>query len=238
MSKIEQVLYIYLPNNEQSVREKQVFEQFAQALSIESTEFQGFDHIASDEVYKRVNVFRGSESAPKGAGTACCHSGHIAMWDYIVKTQKTTAIFEHDCHPLATFDHFDIPDYALVVLGLRVENYDTYAPPRLVNSLYQVDHVGGSHGYALTPKTAEFLVNDIRQRGIQDSIDQWLFMRVKENHIGKYHDIKLYIADPPPCVVVYNDINGNIKQSTVRKSTAPNYNLTVTPGFAAGMKNG
>lgn len=237
--KIEKIIYGWMPNNELSRAEKEEFEIQAKKLGCKYSLHENFDHIPTPEVYQKVNTFKannGITKGPGGAGTASNFCSHISIWHKIVKENKPCAIFEHDARPVINFENLiEVNDNEIVLLGPRVPNLEYYSFPENVKiKYYEVEHHAGSHAYAITPKTAHDLINHIEKDGVNDSIDQWLFLRLKKMHVGKMLNLSLKVCDPPVAVAVF----GNKKSSIGRvfgSSNQPTDNLYTTPGFTSGI---
>ena len=92
----------------------------------------------------------------------------------------------------------------------------------------EVDRWEGTHAYAITPNTAQMLLDFIDEYGINDSIDGQLGMR-------NIFDMRMRAVDPPPAVAV---VSGD-RQSTIELSgNAATWNAYSTDGFRAGLKAG
>jgi len=86
-----------------------------------------------------------------------CTAGHIKIWQMIVDSGEPGAVLE---------------------LGPRIEFEDDYKFPwGAINDYVDVDRWEGTHAYAITPKTAQFLLDSIKKHGLNDSIDGQLGMR-------------------------------------------------------------
>lgn len=245
MNNIQQVFYHYTPSIEQSMKEKNEFEIYAKKIdldyilmesfvptkSIEETEQvigKYFPYLLPLEKHRWPNIL--------GSGTGANFNSHLLMWEKIVESGKTTAIFEHDARPLIKFDHFDLPDNFILILGPRIMDVKDYTPSRLCDKFYQIERHGGSAAYAITPKTAEMFIDHVKKEGIYDSLDQMFFLRLN----NKSSKIPMAVADPPPCVVVVGE-NDKIKKSTLGRVSdngmQSDLNLYITPGFKEGLKN-
>jgi hypothetical protein len=104
----------------------------------------------------------------------------------------------------------DIPDNKMVVLGYKVTNPTRYdwikaGPPKQI-----IDIVGheGAHAYAITKKTARFLVDEIERQGIYSAVDNDYFLRGQRRTA-----VPLAIASPTPAI-------GWLRKSTIWTSSA------------------
>jgi len=235
---IEQIFYGYMPNNPLSAKLKETFVNQCDKLGLEYTLHANFDHVEDTmQLYRDLGTYH--NGGPKGPGTASNYASHLHMWKLAAGSGLTTAFFEHDCFPLIDFTHMELPNDHIVCLGPRVPSLDFYTPPKPADKYYKILNNAGGHGYAMTAKTAEKIVNHVEKEGVMDSIDQWFFMRQKSNHIGKYLDIDLLAVDPPPCVCVYGDVDGGVMETTrsSKDKYQPTYNFYETPGFIEGKNN-
>lgn len=242
--KIEKIIYGWMPDNEISIKEKNEFVEQADKLKCNYILHENFDHVPTPDVYEKVNTYRndnGVTKGPAGAGTASNFCSHISIWHRIVKENIPCAVFEHDARPVINFENLiDIDDGMIMLLGPRIDRLDRYQFPDMEIKYYNVSNHAGSHAYAITPKTASMLIEHVEKEGINDSIDQWLFLRQKPIHIEKFLKLFLVVCDPPVAVAVYGDEQGK-KESSVGRSSGPpgqpEYNLYMTPGFKEGIMN-
>jgi len=249
MSKIEQYYYLYTPSSEISVKEKNEFGKYASKLNLEYETIESFVPTSSiEETYDIVKeklpfllpLEKHTWSNLLGSGTGACGCSNYYMWQKVVETNKTTVIFEHDARPLIHFDHIEIPDNCIVVLGPRVTDINSYFPPRKADTYYRVERHGGSAAYAITPKTAKLLIDHLSEYGIYDDVDQTFFLRSNSKSVSNYIEVPILAVEPPPCVVVVGE-NGKLKKSTLGRVSdngiASDVNLYITPGFKEGLKN-
>lgn len=144
-----------------------------------------------------------------------CSAGHVKMWKKLVDSNDDAAIIlEHDALMLHQID-LKLPENTIVCLGYKLEDPDKYnhvkaGPP---NKIIEVKKHRGSHAYAITRGTAEFLINEIRDFGsMLGCIDQQYFSRNKSKTKSK-----LAIADPTPAI-------GWLRKSTIwTKSSTKNF---------------
>jgi hypothetical protein len=98
----------------------------------------------------------------------------------------------------------------MVVLGYKVTTPTRYdwikaGPPKQI-----IDIVGheGAHAYAITKKTARFLVDEIERQGIYSAVDNDYFLRGQRRTA-----VPLAIASPTPAI-------GWLRKSTIWTSSA------------------
>lgn len=161
--------------------------------------------------------------------TFSCNGGHYRIWKKIVESGEAGVVFEHDVVVKQDFTTLEPLDGEILWLGPRIHSMDDYKYPDGWEMKYvEVDRWEGTHAYAITPKTAQMLLDYIDEHGINDSIDGQLGMR-------NIFDMKMRAVDPPPVVAV---VSGN-RQSTIELSgNAATWNAYSTDGFRAGLKIG
>ena len=147
---------------------------------------------------------------PAGEKAECCSAGHGSIWKKIAEGEDEAAIIlEHDALMLQPVD-IDIPDYCIVVLGYKVgrpEMYDhlSAGPPK---ELIAINGHEGAHAYAMTKKTAQFLIQEITEKGLLGCIDNAYFIRGQRRTA-----IPLAMASPTPAI-------GWLRKSTIWDASA------------------
>lgn len=159
-----------------------------------------------------------------------CTVAHALMWNAIAKMNPdyAVAIFEHDVIVKNRIDNFEVPDFCTVAMGYRVENEKDYEPIGDVERLVQIDNFQGAHSYAITPKTAQYLIDFLKlNKQFGTSIDTLLF-------ILNLVKLTLVVADPPPAICVFGE-----RMSVNRfKAPQPTYNQreSITKDFMEGVE--
>ena len=158
-----------------------------------------------------------------------CNAGHYRIWKMIVESGEPSVVLEHDAIIKQSFKTLEPVDGEILWLGPRILNMDDYTYPDGWETKYlEVDRWEGTHAYAITPKTAQMLLDYINEYGINDSIDGQMGMR-------NIFDMRMRAVDPPPVVAVVS----NDRQSTIEDSkVAAKWNAYSTDGFRAGLKAG
>lgn len=126
-------------------------------------------------------------------GNACCTASHVKAWRRILEIDKPCAILEHDAYVFKNFRNFEVPDDCLVHLGPRMRDTKTYIPRGRVKRLIKIPQSIGTHGYAITPKTAQKLIDGMESSGMIYGVDHYLFM---SNACG----LDIIAADPYPLI--------------------------------------
>ena len=125
-----------------------------------------------------------------------CTAGHIKIWRMIVESGEAGVILEHDAIIKAPLSSLEVSDDTILWLGPRIEYENDYVFPIGVNTTnIEVDRWEGTHAYAITPKTAQHLLDCMKKYGLNDSIDGQLGMR-------NMFDMKFQAVDPPVAVAV------------------------------------
>lgn len=189
------------------------------------------EFLKPDEAFKSVGTFR-TPNYNNTMGNCCCHSSMIKCWRRIIELQKTCLILEHDALIVGDVKTLDIPDMAVVTFGFRVKDIKHYKPIGPAEKLHKLNKSIGCHAYAITPKTAEWLVEDVEKNGVSVGVDRWLMMQTKSG-------LPLYACEPPQAVCWPRCSTSNFSETDVDKhyeaaprGTVANYD--VTPAWKKG----
>ena len=157
-----------------------------------------------------------------GQKAMCCTAGHFAIWKRIAEgTDNIGIVLEHDAIMLQRPCKFiTIPENTIVVLGYKISDPENYkheeaGPP---TDLIPIIGHEGAHAYAMTRRTAQFLINEISQKGIRSAVDNDYFIRGQRRTA-----MQLHIASPTPAL-------GWIRESTIWAKSASN-NYEFIPSF-------
>jgi len=159
-----------------------------------------------------------------------CTTGHLAIWKKIVAEHRgAVAIFEHDAIVKRNFLDVDVADNEIAFLGYRVDHRDDYECIDDPFVKVPVRKFEGTHGYAITPNTAERclkVVDSWVTLPLGISIDFYLGV---QNRFG----LNMIVVDPAPIIAPQED-----KQSTTQpEGKVARYNMSPPPGFVKGLKN-
>ena len=149
-----------------------------------------------------------------------CSAGHGAIWKKIADGPDNVGIvLEHDAVVLHNFDESLIPEKMIVALGYKLTEpwrYDHEAAGPPYGLLGIVGHEG-AHAYAMTKKTAQFLVAEIEERGTLGAVDNAYFITGQRRTA-----VPLSLLHPTPAI-------GYLRESTIwRASAAVNYKFVET----------
>ena len=166
-----------------------------------------------DEAWAQIKTPLPSKKAGN-AGAQCCFSGHIKIWEMIAESGEAGIVLEHDGMMLHKPD-IDIPDDVIITLGYKLEDISRYdhvkaGPPTEIVDVRGKGHEG-SHAYAITPKTAENLLDEVSKSGVVRPLDNQYFL------VSRKTRVPIRIMSPTPAI-------GWIRESTIqRKSGTKNY---------------
>lgn len=161
-------------------------------------------------------------------GALYATAGHLKIWNDIANSNKPSIILEHDAvFKSIDFDLNLLEDFMIFWLGPRVEKIDDYKFPEEQISYNEVKRFEGVHAYAITPKTAEYLVSSWEEDGFTDSIDGALAMR-------NWYELTMVALDPPPLVAVVN--RDGLNQSSI-EATPALWNAENMSGFLSGLSS-
>lgn len=154
-----------------------------------------------------------------------CSAGHGAIWKKIADGDDEVGIvLEHDALLLHK-PTVKIPDGLLVVLGYKLTDPSRYdhkaagTPTSLIN----ITGHEGAHAYMMTKNTAQFLVNEIEEKGVLGAVDNAYFIRGQRRT-----SVPLAIMSPTPAI-------GWLRESTIWSSSAA-VNYEFIPSFAEYYK--
>jgi FkbM family methyltransferase len=150
-----------------------------------------------DELWKDSNIIKDYQSTIQPPNASASES-HFRIWKRIVENKETAIILEHDAlmlHPV----NMNIPHGKLVNLGYKLYDHQRYnakaaGPP---TELIDIEHHHGCHAYAITYKTAEMLLDQLKQKGLQIACDNMFFIRDWDRFKS---DVPLAIMSPTPAI--------------------------------------
>jgi glycosyltransferase involved in cell wall biosynthesis len=124
--------------------------------------------------------------------SACCTHGHFEIWKKIAEGNETAIIMEHDAIMLQPVD-IEIPDGAIVTLGYKLRDISRYTNQNGPDKIVPVKTHRGAHAYAITPKTAKMLLEELKEKGCHVCIDTMYFRRLDPKYTS---EIPLMLTDP------------------------------------------
>jgi hypothetical protein len=154
--------------------------------------------------YYTAQLERGVDTINKAFS---CTMGHYKIWQKIVESGESGVVLEHDAIVKADYTLLQPVDGEILWLGPRIELEHDYNYPTGVEEVYyEVDRYEGTHAYAITPNTAQQLIENLKLYGFHDSIDGQLGMR-------NMFDMKFRVMDPPFVVAVLGNRSSCIEQT-------------------------
>lgn len=126
-----------------------------------------------------------------------CSAGHAKIWKMIADSGEDGVVFEHDAVMLHEINDIEIPDNMICVLGYKVKdpqnyNHEMAGPPDSIRDLAGHE---GAHAYAITPKTAQKLLDEIEEVGVWSAVDNQFFLRDQRKS-----KVPMGILDPTPAI--------------------------------------
>lgn len=153
---------------------------------------------------------------------ASCTATHYDIWKRIVDNNECAIILEHDAVMLHSVD-IEIPDGVICALGYKFTDITVYdhvsaGPPKEIIS---IDSHQGAHSYCITAKTAQMMLEELKQSGSLVAIDNSHFNRDDDKYSSK---IELAIVSPTPCI-------GWLRESTIWADGALEMNAPLIDSF-------
>lgn len=129
-------------------------------------------------------------------GALCCSAGHYKLWNMIVESGEPGVVLEHDAIVKYDYSSMSPKDGEVLWLGPRIDlEYDYNVPLNPEYVYVELDRFEGTHAYAITPKTAQYLIDKFKRYGFNDSLDGQMAMR-------NIFEVNMATIDPPPVVAV------------------------------------
>lgn len=188
MSTNPQIAFILRHDHPISIKYSETCALTCENIGLKYEFFEGYSNISKHEVWRQLDLFKipnnisDQPAGSHGAKSACCTSSHQKIWKKIVDENIPSAIIlEHDAVMLHSLN-INIPE-GLVALGYRVNSLDQYdynraGPPK---NYVTISKHAGSHAYAITNKTANDYVSELKKYGPRGCIDMHYFQSGKRN---------------------------------------------------------
>jgi GR25 family glycosyltransferase involved in LPS biosynthesis len=201
-------------------------------IGLSWTYFNGYHKMDGRMAFGKTGIknlptseYRYTENVSAADKAMCCTAGHFSIWKNIADGLEDVGIvLEHDALMLQPLT-IDIPENRIVVLGYKVSDPQKYnhvkaGPPQQI-----IDIIGheGAHAYAITKKTARYLIDELERQGIYSAVDNDYFL-VKQRRTS----VPLSIASPTPAI-------GWLRQSTIWNNSAAR-NYPFIPSFHENYK--
>ena len=201
-------------------------------IGLSWTYFNGYHKMDGRMAFGKTGIknlptseYRYTENVSAADKAMCCTAGHFSIWKNIAAGPEDVGIvLEHDALMLQPL-MIDIPENRIVVLGYKVTDPQKYnhvkaGPPQQI-----IDIIGheGAHAYAITKKTARYLIDELERQGIYSAVDNDYFL-VNQRRTS----VPLSIASPTPAI-------GWLRQSTIWSGSAAR-NYPFIPSFHENYK--
>lgn len=157
----------------------------------------GIEFMSSEDAFKAVGVWMNPDQKKQAQGRGVstgnnnCHASHIKAWRRIVELDRACVIFEHDIIVKGNVCIANIEDMTINIFGHRINDPNRYEPIGPIEGIVKIENSIGGHAYGITPATAQWLINDAEQNGVNINVDEWINLRC---------GLSLYITDPPQVV--------------------------------------
>ena len=208
--------YILATKNPISVEYARECAKSCYKIGLEWECIEGYEGLTQEQVWKnfdyKVNDIMKNEAA-------CATAGHFNIWKRILDNKECAIILEHDSIMLQKID-IEIPNNKIVTLVYKFPDPSVYdnekaGPPKEV---IDIKRHSGAHAYAITYTTAELLLNELKEKGVNRAIDNYYFMRVNSPE-DKESSVPLAIMSPTPAICW-------LRKSTIWKEPSTlNYDL-------------
>ena len=155
-------------------------------------------------------------------------ASHYKIWQMIIDSGEPGVILEHKAVVKAPIKDIVVNDLEILHFGPRILYQDDYIYPEgVVPSRVPTDQWEGIHAYGITPKTAQYFFDYLKEYGCIDSTDPMLAFR-------NTYNLDMFTLDPPPIVVS----NGNRQSTYTQTGVSAFWNTMHTPQYLANVKPG
>ena len=192
--------------------------------------FKGFKGLSIDELTYRTGWVCGRPGIEKEDRQYVreynAALGHIRIWEKIAAGDKPCAILEHDAIVKRDFTDLDMHG-DVMFLGPRVNSRNDYEFPDWTDivSFPKTRRFEGLHAYVISPKTAQFLLDKVKE--MRRILPSEAMMSVRNPF-----NLELRVVDPPYVVCEL----GGRKSFTMQDEITIPQNFRDEPGFLAGLK--
>lgn len=235
MSMLKNTYILYI-NDERSVKYKddcvESISKFSNLnpIPVEGYKLTPYKTIQEELGIKIIPLYleKLKQGSKSDLGALCCSAGHYKIWNMIVESGEPGIILEHDAIVKYDYSGMKLKDGEVLWLGPRIDlEYDYNVPENPEYVYLELDRFEGTHAYAVTPATAQYLIDQFKRYGFNDSLDGQLSMR-------NIFEVKMGTIDPPPVVAVV----GN-RESCIETSGNPGFwNAYNTERFVSYLRPG
>lgn len=222
---------LYMDDDRSRLYMADCFRSCLQFPNINATPVPGYSGLtysqlceAADLIAFEPHIKNSDESL---GSTFCCSAGHYAIWQMIVDSGEPGVVLEHDVIVKGDYSDLDVEDDEILFLGPRTYQENDYRYDGTPPTKIDIDRFEGTHAYAITPATAQKLIDIVRNAIQIVSVDHALAM----HNVAR---LNLKTLDKPLAVAVV----GNRVSFTEATATPVVYNAINTQGFLDGLRPG
>ena len=218
--------YILATKNPISVEYARDCAKSCDAIGLEWECIEGFEGLTQEQVWKNFDYKINDIMNDKAA---CATASHFNIWKKILDNKECAIILEHDALMLQKVN-IGIPDNKIVALGYKFPNPDIYDSEKAGSpkEIIDIKRHSGAHAYTITYKTAELLLNELKEKGVNRAIDNYYFMRVNSPE-DKESRVPLAIMSPTPALCW-------LRKSTIWEEPST-LNYDIINSFKENLKN-
>jgi len=189
--------YILATKNPISVEYARDCAKSCDAIGLEWECIEGFEGLTQEQVWKNFD-YKVNDIMKDSA--ACATASHFNIWKKILNNKECAIILEHDALMLQKIN-IAIPDNKIVALGYKFPDASVYDSKKAGSpkEIIDIKRHSGAHAYAITHKTAELLLNELKEKGVNRAIDNYYFMRINSPE-DKESSVPLAIMSPTPAI--------------------------------------
>ena len=154
--------------------------------------------------------------------------GHIKIWNKIIESGEAGIVLEHDAVVKYNLNDLEVKDGEILHLGPKVYDIDDYTYPEDFPGekiYHEVRRWEGAHAYALTPKTAQYLIDKMNEENRLMPTEALVSVRNRYN-------VQMAAIDPPRVVCVQPKNGISFTDASSEK------NFTYFSGFLNGLRPG
>lgn len=236
-TKIDRALIIRRLRVPESMEYAQMCADGCEKYNIPYEFIDGIEFMSSEDAMKAVGVWINPKQYEQARGRGVstgnnnCHASHIKAWRRIVELDKPCVIFEHDVIVKGNICNIDIIEDAINIFGHKISNEAYYTPVDSIRKMVSIPESVGGHAYGLTPKTAQWFIDDAETNGVNINVDEWI-----NKGCGK----PLYITDPPqvvcwPRISTREWVDPDKKHQVLGATTI--FGSSCTPLYRAGFRS-
>lgn len=190
--------------------------------------FKGFKGLSTDELTYKTGWVCGrsglEEQDKQYVREYNAALGHIKIWEKIAAGDEPCAILEHDAIVKKNFTHLEMHG-DVMFLGPRVNKRTDYEFPDIDINYWHTRRFEGLHAYVLSPLTARFLLEKVKE--MRRILPSEAMLSVRNPF-----DMDLRAVDPP---FVVCELGGR-KSFTMQDEITIPQNFRDEPGFIIGLK--